>query len=95
MCQGFGIAVSRGVGHKHSSDSALLWLWCRPTAKAPICPIAWEHPYATSVALKSKKKKKREREIIALSESKHTKMKRLKYLTMDFVRGIQNTVVSK
>ena len=34
-----------------------LWLWCRPAAAAPIWPLAWELPYATSVALKRKKKK--------------------------------------
>ena len=52
-----------GVGHRHGSDPELLWLWHRPSGEAPIGPLAWELPYATSVALKSqKKKKKRERE---------------------------------
>ena len=36
-------------------DPALLWLWCRPAAAAPIQPLAWERPHATSAALKSKK----------------------------------------
>ena len=27
-------------------DPALLWLWCRPAATAPIQPPAWERPYA-------------------------------------------------
>ena len=27
-------------------DPALLWLWCRPAAIAPIQPLAWEPPYA-------------------------------------------------
>ena len=40
----------------------LPWLWCRPGATALIQPLAWEHPYAASVALKSKKKKKKKRE---------------------------------
>ena len=35
---------------------ALLWLWCRPAAVAPIGPLAWELPYAEGVALKSKNK---------------------------------------
>ena len=39
-------------------DPALLWLWCRPVAMAPIRPLAWEPLYAMGVALKSKKKKK-------------------------------------
>ena len=38
---------------------ALLWLWHRLAAVAPIQPLAWEVPYATGVALKSEKKKKR------------------------------------
>ena len=36
-------------------DPALLWLWCRLAAAAPIGPLAWELPYAMSVALKRKK----------------------------------------
>ena len=38
-------------------DLALLWLWCRPKAAALILPLAWELPYATRAALKSKIKK--------------------------------------
>ena len=49
--------MSCGVGSRCGSDLALLWLWCRLAAVAPIGPLAWEPPYATSVALKSKKKK--------------------------------------
>ena len=37
-------------------DPVLLWLWYRPAAVAPIRPLAWELPNATSAALKSKKK---------------------------------------
>ena len=44
-------------------DPALLWLWCRLAATAPIRPLAWEPPYATGVALEKthtqKKKKKK------------------------------------
>ena len=35
-------------------DPALLWLWCWLAAVAPIQPLAWEPPYATCAALKSK-----------------------------------------
>ena len=38
-------------------DLALLWLWCRPAAAAPIGPLAWELPYAVGMAPKSKKEK--------------------------------------
>ena len=50
--------MSHGVGHKHSSDLAFLWLWFRPAAVAPIRPLSWEFPYASGVALKKPKKKK-------------------------------------
>ena len=39
-------------------DPMLLWLWCRPAAAGPIQLLAWEFPYASSVALKSKNKSK-------------------------------------
>ena len=39
-------------------DPALLWLWCRRAAIAPIRPLAWEPPYAAGVALKKQKTKK-------------------------------------
>ena len=48
-----------GVGCRHASDPALLWLWYRLAAVAPIGPLAWEPPYAVGVALKKKKKKKK------------------------------------
>ena len=38
-------------------DLALLWLWCRLAAIAPVGTLAWEPPYAVGAALKSKKKK--------------------------------------
>ena len=40
-------------------DPALLWLWCRPVATAPIRPLAWEPPYAAGAAQEIEKKKKR------------------------------------
>ena len=45
--------MSCGVGHRRGLDLASLWLWCRPTAVAPIQPLAWELPFAMSTALKS------------------------------------------
>ena len=51
--------MSCGIVHRHGSDPALLWLWYRPEAVAPIQPLAWEPPCATGVALKSKAKKKK------------------------------------
>ena len=53
--------MSCGVGHRHGSDSALLWLWHRPAATAPISPLAWEPPCAMGVALEKKKKKEKKK----------------------------------
>jgi len=57
--------MSCSVGCRCGSDPALLWLWCRPAATAPIRPLAWEPPFAAGVALEKakrpKKKKKKER----------------------------------
>ena len=54
--KGSGIAVSCGVGGRCGSDLALLWLWCRRIAVAPIGPLAWELPYAAGEPPKSKAK---------------------------------------
>ena len=42
--------MSCGVGRRHGSDPALLWLWRRLAATAPIRPLAWEPPYAAGAA---------------------------------------------
>ena len=63
--------MSSGVGHRRSSDPALLWLWRRLVATAPIRPLAWEPPYApgaaqeiatTTTTTTTKKTKDRKRE---------------------------------
>ena len=38
---------------RRGSDPALLWLWHRAAAVAPIQPLAWDIPYAAGAALKS------------------------------------------
>ena len=49
-----------GVGHRHSLDLALLWLWHRLVATALIQPLAWESPHATGgAALKRQKDQKK------------------------------------
>ena len=58
MGYGYSVAMICGVGLRCSSDLALLCLWCRPAAAAPVQPLAWELPYAVDVALKRKKKMK-------------------------------------
>ena len=51
--------MSCGVGHRRGLDPALLWLWHRPVATAPIGPLAWEPPYATGAAQEMTKRQKK------------------------------------
>jgi len=51
-------ALSCGVVCRCGSDPALLWLWSRREATAPIRPLAWEPPYAVGAAQETAKKKK-------------------------------------
>ena len=59
--------MSCGVGCRRGSDPALLWLWRRPVATAPIQPLAWEPSYAAGAAQEiattttTKDKKKRQK----------------------------------
>ena len=53
--------MSCGVGHRRGLDPALLRLWHRLAAVAPIRAVAWELPYATGAALKKQKKKEKKR----------------------------------
>ena len=46
------LALNCGVGHRCGSDAALLWLWCRLAAVAPIRPLARVPPYGAGVASK-------------------------------------------
>ena len=54
--------MSCGIGRRRGSDPALLWLWCRLVAIAPIRTLAWETPCAVGAAQEMAKKKKKERQ---------------------------------
>ena len=56
--------MSYGVGRRHGSGLALLWLWCRLAAIAPIGPLAWEPLSAVGVALEKEKKTKKKKRIM-------------------------------
>ena len=45
--------LSCGVGGKHGSDPAWLWLWRGPAAGASVRPLAWEPPCAAGAAMPS------------------------------------------
>ena len=72
MGQGSSVALSCGVGRRGSADPALLWLWCRPVATAPIRALAWEPPYAAGaaqdIATTTTKKTKRQKKKKEISE---------------------------
>ena len=53
--------MSWGIGHKGSSDLALLWLWYRPAAVAPIYPQPGNFHMPQVQSQKGKKKKEGER----------------------------------
>ena len=53
--------MSCGVGRRHGSDPARLWLWCRLVATARIRPLAWEPSYVVGAALEKTKLKKKKR----------------------------------
>jgi len=53
--------MSCGVGHRHGSDLALLWLWCRLAAMSLIQPLAWELQYALSAPKQERKKEREEK----------------------------------
>src|SRR5512145_2039697 len=75
--------MSCGVGCRRGSDPAVLWLWLRPVATAPIQSLAWEPPYAagaaqeratitttTTTTKKTKDKKKKKKKKKKLKEKK-------------------------
>ena len=55
------------VGRRHGLDLALLWLWRRLVATAPIRPLAWEPPHAEGMTLeKAKRQKKKKKKSLGL-----------------------------
>ncbi len=63
--------MSYGVSRRCNSDPALVWLWHRPAAASLIRPLAWETPYAASVALGKKKKKGGNTGVPGAAQQKH------------------------
>ena len=53
--------MSCGVGRRRGLDPALLWLWCRPAATAPIRLLAWDPPHAMGAALEKAKRQKKKK----------------------------------
>ena len=81
------------LGHRRGLDPALLWLWQRLAAVAPIRRLAWEPPYAVGVTLKSKKQsktkqnKKTSKEGTKISALMKTLLKNFKYRNLFIFSG--------
>ena len=63
---GLRIWLCCGLWLQPQLDLAMVWLWCRPVATAPIQPLAWESPYVMGAALKRQRKKKERQENVPL-----------------------------
>ena len=61
--KGSSVAVSYGVDRRRGSDLALLWLWQRLAAAAPIRPLGWELLCAVGVALKRNKQTNKQKTV--------------------------------
>ena len=88
MGKGLSVAMSCGVGQRCSLDPALLWLWCRLVAAAPIWPLAWELPCATGTALKNKTKQNKQTNKNALSYKSWTRI--LSFSGNNIPPGVRN-----
>ena len=80
-----------GVGYRHSSDPALLWLWMWPAARSLFQPLAWELPYAGPAALKSKNKNKNKKQICVAKDS----IKRIREQVTDWENIFSKTYLIK
>ena len=80
--------MSCGVGRRRGLDLVLLWLWHRPAAEALIKPLAWEPPYAASVALKRQKKKEKKTKKEKTKKERKKKNKTKKRTLIDLLRYI-------
>ena len=82
--------MSCGVGCRHASDPALLWLWYKLAAAVPIQLLALELPYAVGGALKSKKKKKKKNKKRKIRKKKNQKKR--EYLKKELSEKRKNSI---
>ena len=59
------MAVSCAGGRRCGSDPVWLWLWCRLAAAAPTSPLAWEPPFDTGAAIRSKRREENAYPVLA------------------------------
>ena len=58
------VAMSHDVGRSRGSDLALLWLWCRAAATAPIRPLVWDSICPKCGPKKTKRQKKKKKNVL-------------------------------
>ena len=81
--------MSCGVGHRHSLDPALLWLWHRPL----ICPQTWETPYAyaAGAALEDKNKQTNKQKNPPPQQNPEDWIKKMWYIyTMEYIKNLSH-----
>ena len=91
--------MSCGVDCRCGLDPALLWLWCRLVATAPIGPLAWEPPNAAGAAqeMAKRQKNKNKSKITHFDSAKHWYViKRvstsLRYPRISYNKSVHNQV---
>ena len=77
--------MSCGVGGRHSSDLALLWLWCRPAATAP----DWTPSLGTSMCCKSSPKKIKKKKQKTKNKGQSLKLSLWSYVFQIFVAQLE------
>ena len=72
------MALSCGVGRRHSSDLVWLWLGGGPAAAALTPPLAQEFPYAAGMAINQKTNRTPTKQKSCFRKSRVGKMRRRK-----------------
>ena len=76
----FGVSVVMLQKRIPGSDPALLRLWYKPAAVAPVQLLTWEFPFASVVALKRPKKKRKRKSRNLFSQSARDQKSKIKVL---------------
>ena len=85
--------MSCGVGCRCGLDPALPWPWCGLATVAPIQSLAWELPYATGVALKSKAKNPQKTENQPTNQTKNSNNNNLRVKKIKFPAGMDSEII--
>ena len=87
--------MSCGVGGRHGSDLALLWLWLWLAVTAPIRPLAWEPPHASGAAQKRQKPKKKKKKKKKRQKNPTPNQNLILYFSCSFRAALQHMEVPR